>query len=65
MARTIEPDDQEIDTLRLLELAKKHGLRFVKSGTTFSFDDFTAHGLQQRLVLRKASIGQAGTLAIN
>jgi len=49
MVRTIEPNDQETYNLRLLALAKRHGLGFVKSGSTYQFDDFTAHGLEQAL----------------
>jgi len=47
--RVLEPNDQETDNLRLLDLAKQYGLRFVKCGTTCDFDDFTAHGLKQAL----------------
>jgi hypothetical protein len=42
-------DDTDTDTLRLADLAKRYGLRFRRVGSTYQFDDFTAHGLKQAL----------------
>ena len=42
-------DDKETDTLRLNDVAKEHGLSFARHGSTFQFEDFTAHGLEQAL----------------
>jgi hypothetical protein len=41
--------DKETDTLRLNDLAKQHRLTFKRVGSTYIFDDFTAHGLRQAL----------------
>jgi hypothetical protein len=40
---------KERDKLRLNDLARQHGLTFKRFGSTYCFEDFTAHGLQQAL----------------
>lgn len=42
-------NDKETDTLRLNDLAAQHGLAFRVVGSTYIFDEFTAHGLRQAL----------------
>jgi hypothetical protein len=42
-------DDKETDLLRLDSIAQQHGLTFKRVGSTYQFDDFTAHGLEQAL----------------
>jgi hypothetical protein len=42
-------DDRETDALRLNDLATEHGLSFRRVGSTYCFDEFTAHGLKQAL----------------
>jgi hypothetical protein len=40
---------KESDTYRLNDLAKQHGLPFKRVGMIYSFEDFTAYGLDQAL----------------
>jgi hypothetical protein len=41
--------DTDSDALRLNDLAKQYGLECRRVGSTYQFDDFTAHGLKQAL----------------
>lgn len=39
----------ESDLMRLQDLVKEHGLTYQRVGSTYSFEDYTAHGLRQAL----------------
>ncbi len=45
----MQNDDKDTDALRLNDLAKQYGLECRRVGSTYQFDDFTAHGLKQAL----------------
>jgi hypothetical protein len=49
MQQVLERSELETDIMRLNDLAKQHGLKFRRVGSTYTFDDFTAHGLKQAL----------------
>ena len=49
MSQAMKSTDQNTDLLRLNDLVKKHGLHYRRVRNTYSFDDFTAHGLNQAL----------------
>jgi hypothetical protein len=49
MPQALKSSDRDTDLLRLNDLARKHGLKYRRVRNTYTFDDFTAHGLKQAL----------------
>lgn len=49
MVHLVKSNDQETDQLRLDDLVTEHGIAYQRIGNTYTFDDFTAHGLEQAL----------------
>lgn len=49
MVQVLKSSELETDLQRLNDLVRQHGLHYRRVGSTYNFEDFTAHGLKQAL----------------